>query len=266
MLRMKESELISKKWCEMLFVYYEKRFGAYILRTQTGFRYTCALVSVFLLSLLFALLALSIWVFHQNQPITPMRTISTITRMEGVKLKEARMQPKAVEKVVSNGEIAEHQKEMKTSGESNSDIVFKPDINLPDIDIEKEFPITEEEIIHDDINLEVAKALEQTDGTIVDSIPHYPTGLRDFMRWLDKNVVYPPACIRRHIEGTVEVAFIVESDGKITDMRILKKANEMLNHEAIRVMQCMPDWIPAQKHGKPIRAQVTLPIVFEIND
>ena len=262
---MKEGELLSKKWCEMLFAYYDKRFGAYELRATTGFRYACGLGVVLLLTLSMTIPCFIVWLVNPEIPKGTMPSMSTVTRMEGVKLKEARLQPQTI-KTVTTDQENQPKKTLDAPGKLKTEMVFKPDITLPE-PVEKEV-LTEkvDETLPDKDKLEIAKALEQTDGVIVDSIPHYPTGLRDFMHWLDKNVVYPASCVRNHIEGTVEVAFIVEPDGNITDMRILKGADERLNHEAIRVMQCMPNWIPAKKNGKAIKAQVTLPIVFEIND
>ena len=85
------------------------------------------------------------------------------------------------------------------------------------------------------------------------------------MRWLEATMVYPPASIRKRQEGTVEVAFIVEPNGSITDPRIIKGASAELNHEALRVLHLMPNWLPARRNGKSIRAQVTLPIEFHLN-
>ena len=74
----------------------------------------------------------------------------------------------------------------------------------------------------------------------------------------------PPAAVRQKVQGTVTVAFIVEPDGSTKDVRIVKGANKMLNGEALRVMALMQQWRPARKYGRPIRSQVTLPIVFAI--
>ncbi len=259
---MKEGELLSRKWCEMLFAFYDKRNGAYALRAGTGYRYACALGAVFMLVLAFVVPALVLlWLQKPIASKAPVRTLNTIARLEGIKLKETQTQKKTVKSVESE-EQSDNKKEENEVGKQDIDIAFKPNLELQDI-----HPVEEsEDTISEKITERIVNPLLQTDGLIVDSIPHYPTGLRGFMRWLDVSVVYPPACVRRHIGGTVEVAFIVETDGSISDIRILKKADEMLNHEALRVMRTMSKWVPAKKNGKHIKAQVTIPIVFEIND
>ena len=91
---MKEGELLSKKWCEMLFAYYDKRFGAYELRATTGFRYACGLGVVLLLTLSMTIPCFIVWLVNPEIPKGTMPSMSTVTRMEGVKLKEARPQPR----------------------------------------------------------------------------------------------------------------------------------------------------------------------------
>lgn len=99
---------------------------------------------------------------------------------------------------------------------------------------------------------------------IVEELPEFPGGMSDFMTWLTHALKYPNLAKAKKIQGTVMVSFVVEKDGGITNMQLVKKANEMLNQEALRVMRMMPKWKPGKNHGKPCRTVVAVPIVFAI--
>lgn len=262
---MKGNELYSKRWCEMLFESRNKNYGAYKLRRDTGHRYKVALIIVFFLSIaiigVFFVASKAI-----NTKYKIVNPIDKITRLDGVELKEARparKQPK--QELCENAEKLEKD---KPDVETQDDEVFSlhpEDATQDNLKIE-ELPIDSMNVVREEAKLDLANDLQQTKGSIVDSIAHYPEGLRAFMQWLNKSVVYPPKCIRQHIEGTVTVAFIVERNGAIKDGRVIKNSHPLLEKEVLRVIKTMPPWKPAIKNGHPVVSQVTLPIVFDMND
>lgn len=99
---------------------------------------------------------------------------------------------------------------------------------------------------------------------IVQELPMYPGGMVEFMKWLTKNLKYPSAALRSKIEGKVMISFIVNTDGTISDIKVVKKAHRLLDAEALRVAKLMPKWEPGKDHGKVCRTMVAIPIVFEI--
>lgn len=86
----------------------------------------------------------------------------------------------------------------------------------------------------------------------------------DLSQFLQGNINYPQIAKEKGISGTVFVSFIVNSDGSITDAKILKGPDSNLDYEALRVINTMPKWIPAQKDGNPVNVQFNLPIRFEL--
>ncbi len=264
---MGRNEIFSKEWCNLLFEHRNKKYGAYVLRARTGRRYGAGLIAVFVIFLCVAGPSFVWWLMNKNAYKPPVDPIKNLVRMEGIRLKEARPTRRPPQK-------AEPQMTMKDESNEQTDIpekykqavAFHPEDVATEPEKIEDLPRDSMEVIKKEEHLDLAKSTEQTTGVILDSIPKYPTGIIAFMRWLDKTMVYPPDCVRRRIEGTVEVAFIVEPTGQITDARILKSASAQLDHEALRVIHLMPKWIPAQKNGIPIRAQVTLPIVFELSN
>ena len=264
---MGENEIFSKKWCDLLFEHRNKEYGAYVLRARTGRRYRAGLMVVLAMFLCVAGPSFVWYLMNKKADKPPINPIKSIVRRDGIRLKEARparrpprkAEPEITTRTESNEQADIPQKDKLAVAFHPEDIALEPD-KIEDL------PLDSMEVIRKEENLNLAKSTEQTTGVILDSIPKYPSGIIAFMRWLDKTVVYPPDCIRRRIEGIVEIAFIVEPTGKITDARILKSAAPQLDHEALRVIHLMPKWIPATKNGKPIKAQVTLPIVFELSN
>lgn len=99
---------------------------------------------------------------------------------------------------------------------------------------------------------------------IVQELPQYPGGMTEFVKWLTKNLKYPTAALRSKIEGKVMISFIVNTDGTISDIKVVKNAHRLLDAEALRVAKLMPKWEPGKDHGKVCRTMVAIPIVFEI--
>lgn len=100
--------------------------------------------------------------------------------------------------------------------------------------------------------------------TVVQKIPVFPGGWSMFMQWLTKNLKYPPAAQTNKIQGTVVVAFIVNKDGTVSDLKVSQSANPILDREALRVMKMMPKWKPGMDNNKVCRTMIAVPVVFAL--
>lgn len=99
----------------------------------------------------------------------------------------------------------------------------------------------------------------------VEQPAEFPGGNDALMHWLSNNIQYPDLALQRGIQGKVLVRFVVEKDGSISNVTVLKHASPDLDAEAVKVTSRMPAWSPGKINGAPIRAYCTLPIVFKIN-
>ncbi|MCD4696695.1 MAG: energy transducer TonB [Bacteroidales bacterium] len=106
---------------------------------------------------------------------------------------------------------------------------------------------------------------EATIFTVVESMPAYPGGDAARMKYLYDNIEYPQMARESGIQGRVFVTFVVERDGHITDVRVLRGIGGGCDEEAIRVIKNMPDWVPGKQRGKPVRVQFNMPILFKLN-
>lgn len=97
---------------------------------------------------------------------------------------------------------------------------------------------------------------------IVQELPQFPGGMVEFMKWLTKNLRYPPSALRNKIEGKVMISFIVNTDGSLSNMKIESSDHKALADEAMRVARLMPKWTPGKDHGKICRTKIAIPIVF----
>ena len=100
----------------------------------------------------------------------------------------------------------------------------------------------------------------------VEHQPEFPGGIEKLYRYLGKNLRYPAAARGNNTQGKVFVTFVVEKDGSLTDIRILKSLSPETDAEAIRLMQACPKWNPGIQNGRPVRVQYSMPVSFTLAD
>lgn len=98
--------------------------------------------------------------------------------------------------------------------------------------------------------------------TIVEEQPGFPGGEAALMEYLKNNIKYPQLARESNIQGTVFVTFVVEPNGSISNVKVLRGIGGGCDDEAIRVVKNMPSWSPGKQRGKPVRVQFNLPIRF----
>jgi len=101
--------------------------------------------------------------------------------------------------------------------------------------------------------------------TIVEEMPSFPGGDEARVRFLSQNIKYPQMAKESGIQGTVFVTFVVEPDGNVTNVRVLRGIGGGCDEEAMRVVRMMPKWKPGQQRGKSVRVQFNMPIRFTLN-
>ncbi|WP_423147082.1 TonB family protein [Rubrolithibacter danxiaensis] len=112
---------------------------------------------------------------------------------------------------------------------------------------------------------EVEKAAEESRiFTSVEKKPRYGGGSAAFVQYLNTNLNYPAAAREEGISGRVLVTFVVEKDGKITNVSVVKGIGAGCDEEALRVMQNAPSWVPGENGGEKVRVLCTIPITFKL--
>jgi periplasmic protein TonB len=100
---------------------------------------------------------------------------------------------------------------------------------------------------------------------IVDQKPEFATGEADMFKYLRQNIHYPAAARENGIEGKVFVNFVVNLDGSISDVKVLKGISGGCDEETIRVIQNMPKWKPGQHQGNLVKTRFTVPVTFKLD-
>lgn len=99
---------------------------------------------------------------------------------------------------------------------------------------------------------------------VVENQPLFPGGNAAMMKFLGDNIKYPAEAQEKNLQGRVTVNFVVEKDGRITDVQVVRSITPSLDKEAIRVIQSMPNWTPGKQKGENVRVRFTLPVVFRL--
>lgn len=121
------------------------------------------------------------------------------------------------------------------------------------------------EIKYVPVEVEEEEPEEQTIFEVVEEMPQFPEGGQaGLMKYLSSNIKYPTIAQENGTQGRVTVQFVVNRDGSIVDVKVLRGVDPYLDKEAIRVISSMPKWIPGKQRGKPVRVKYTVPVMFRL--
>jgi len=101
---------------------------------------------------------------------------------------------------------------------------------------------------------------------VVEKMPSFPGGDAALFKFLGDNVKYPVIAQENGVQGRVICQFVVNRDGSIVDVEVVRSVDASLDKEAIRVIKSMPKWSPGQQRGKPVRVKYTLPVNFKLQN
>jgi periplasmic protein TonB len=114
----------------------------------------------------------------------------------------------------------------------------------------------------------VAPEIQKRDSNeifvFVEDSPDFPGGIDSLFAFIHRVRIYPQEAQDSSIQGTVYVSFVVEKDGSLSDIKIIRGVCPSLNAEALRVMKMMPKWKPGKQRGKPVRVKFNMPIAFRL--
>lgn len=248
--------LYTREWCDMVFENKNKDFGAYVLRKDADSRHRKSLIIV----VIFFSLATALPTFI-NKAINGIKEKNVeVTNLSKINIEQVK--PQELPK--------EEQPQVKQQ------IKFVPPVIKPDEDVKEGEEMQAQDVLNNqelDANLgedvvaetievkEIAKEEEQV-FQAVEQMPTFPGGTEEMMKYLSKNTVYPASASENGIQGTVYVQFVVDRNGKIADVKILRGVDPELDKEAIRVAKSMPAWIAGKQNGVPVRVAFTMPVKF----
>ena len=98
----------------------------------------------------------------------------------------------------------------------------------------------------------------------VDQMPQFPGGEAGLMRYLQSNINYPANAAKNNIGGRVILQFVVEKDGHIGEVKVVRSIDPEIDAEAVRVVKSLPDFIPGRQDGEPVAVWYTIPVSFKV--
>ena len=101
---------------------------------------------------------------------------------------------------------------------------------------------------------------------VVEEMPQFPGGMQALMEFLSKTIRYPKEAFEANKQGRVIANFVIETDGSISEAKVVKSVDPSLDEEALRVINAMPNWTPGKQSGKVVRVKYTVPINFRLDD
>ena len=276
---MSKIDLISNEWTDLVFEGRNQAYGAYKLRKGTAKRNVWALLIVGLAA---ALLYLGLQLQKmaeankkvENTEAVELAKLNTEMKDAKVEKKEIiKQEPeKVVEQVKSSvkftAPIIKKDSEVKEEDEIKLDEVQKSDKAVGAFTVEG----------NDEVGGAVLKAKEDIAApeppkhvveetkifTVVEQMPMYPGGDAALMGYLRDNIKYPTVAAENGVQGRVVVGFVVERDGSITDVNILRGVDPSLDREAMRVVKSMPRWNPGKQNGSAVRVKYQVPVSFRL--
>ena len=112
-----------------------------------------------------------------------------------------------------------------------------------------------------------AEANEAVPFKLIEQKPRFNDGdAYSFSLWVNQNLNYPPEAVEKKLQGRVTLQFTLETDGSVTNVKVLRGIDPLLDNEAVRIISQSPKWTPGYKDGKPVRIIFNYPVIFKLNE
>ena len=282
----KDVDLSSQGWRDLIFEGKNKEFGAYQMRKDSEGRHNKAMLIVLAalaVVLTFVILIASGTISFESEEVADAGVEQAVVNFDELPEEEEIEEPEVID-------IPEPEQQIEKQDVANEQQVTKIDIVEDDkFDDKKEVKdmsevqeneaqfgsndVTEgtndlnKEQVKEKVIVEEIKAPEPKEEqvfTAVEQKPAFPGGEAALMKWLSSNIVYPVMAQEEGAQGRVVVQFVVEKDGRIGQVKVVRGRHPELDKEAVRVVKSLPKFIPGKNNGQTVRCWFTLPVNFKL--
>ena len=273
---MAKIDFTSKDWCELTFKERNKEYGAHDMRLDTPKRHNLATLIVIVVVILVITLPMLIkFITPEKENKIVVNEVTTLAKLPEAEIKrneelQPMMKPttpppplkstiKFTAPVIKKDEEVGEEDEIKSQDElaargnvaiSIADVKGNDEIDGQDIADFKDFvaPEVEEEEVY----------------IIVEQMPGFPGGEEALLKYISDHIEYPTMAVERGIEGRVTVRFVVNKDGYVQDVTVIRGVHELLDKEAVRVIQSLPRWNPGKQNGVAVAVYYNVPVNFTL--
>ena len=277
---MSKIDLLDQQWIDLVFDGKNEAYGAYQIRQNTNRRNLLAMIALILG--LAAIVGIFLGVNVASEAIRAASQHETEVTLEQIEeeVEEQEEEDEIVyevtpeenlvaEETVMNSEkftAYEMEDDAPEQVTKTQDEVAQSDVAIGAVDYDQGSDEADHVLkVNEKVVDEVPPAVEETKiFEVVEQMPSFPGGDAALMAYLSKNIKYPVVAEENGIQGRVIATFVVERDGSITDVKVVKSVDPSLDKEAIRVLKSMPKWIPGKQNGSAVRVKYTVPVTFRL--
>ena len=275
---MAKIDLLENGWVDLVFEGKNHAYGAYQLRKDTGKRNLMAILVMFAIGVAIAAFVAIKGVVENamKQDVAIEADVELAKLAEKKEAKVERKEEPQIEKIevekvkssvafttpeIKKDEEVQEDQEMKSQDELASTNTAIGAFTVEGNDEEAGEVLKAKEVIAEP---EPPKVEETKVFDVVEEMPQFPGGQAALLEYLAKNIKYPVVAEENGIQGRVIVTFVVERDGSITDVKVVKSVDPSLDKEASRVVKAMPKWQPGKQNGSAVRVKYTVPVQFKL--
>jgi protein TonB len=283
---MAKIDLIDPKWVDMVFEKKNKEYGAYQLRKGTSSRnIRSIIILVIAAGLVGGFLAYKV---HADKVAEEQRAYMEaleLSKLQEQAKKEQKKEEKKIQpKVEPKKEIPEVRESQKfTAPVIKKDELVKEENQVKQMDaLKKDVAVSNQdqegtkdrtvEAVRNDIAVNVPpppvekkeEVKQVVENKVFDIAEQMPSFKGNVNQWLASNLSYPAVAAENGVQGRVIVQFVVEKDGSVSNVQVVRSVDPALDREAVRVVKSMPRWNPGMNNGQPARVKYTLPVTLKL--
>lgn len=283
-------DLTSAEWRNLVFADKNKEFGAYQIRKSSDKRHNLAMLYMLIgLAVIFVLiLGLNKWSDYRAEQEALALQEQREAMMDAALAEQQEEQQEEPEEevkyeqpevevpeevlatvqvtqiaIVDADKVKNEVMDMDTQKEDNT---ARGVVNQEGSDNADKFKAVQEQVVVKEPEPEKAKPKEDEIFVAVEQQAEFPGGQGALMKFLSNNIRYPESAQQNDIQGRVIVKFVVEKDGSIGNVTVVKGVDRDLDREAIRVVKKMPRWQPGKNNGVAVRSYFNLPVTFRLQN
>lgn len=275
---MKDINIDSGEWCDVVFKDKNKQYGAYRLRQTSSKRHVVALLVILAVMLIVSFLPGLISAVKELNKANDLGTMEDEMVMSNIPVEQELPQEQIAKQemappppplkstikftppVIKKDDEVKEEDEMKAVSEV---LETKLQVSMADVKgTDEKFGIAIDELKEHKVIVE--EKPQEKPFTTVEQMPTYPGGETEMYSFIGKQLKYPVTAQESGIQGRVIVRFVVTSTGEISDVKVLRGIDPACDKEAMRVVKMMPKWVPGKQNGRNVAVYFTLPIIFKL--
>lgn len=269
-------DLNQQQWCDIIFEGRNQAYGAYALRRGTAKRYNIALICIIVAIIAIVGAAGLYQLANEGRDDVAMTEVTQLSKLKPAEVKQkdkvvkiekpqeiqqVKSSVKFTAPVIKKDEEVDEKETLKTQDELMN---AKGSVSIADVQGNNEDGADIADLKQIVVEAPPEEVVEEKVFDVVEQMPDFPGGMSALMQYLSKHIKYPVIAEENGIQGRVIVTFVVEKNGSITDVQVIKSVDPSLDKEAVRVVKSMPHWIPGKQNGSAVRVKYTLPVTFRL--